>query len=208
MSVTEEAQVEEASAQPQPWPVNAKFGGDFVTQLVLGMSNMTVDELAQAVASHVIGKRLPAEDLPMQVTYEGRVLDGSTLVSESGIVPVTNIYVDYVRDTPEEADGSSTVVDAGQRRKVGPVLRMGDDIAPILSAIEDDNPDAQLDVIDQGAYVRIETVGRLVVTRASIERRLGRPFEMRQLEANMAAFSGRIQTGSEQIIWQYEEVEP
>ncbi len=208
MSVTDEAQVEEASAGPQPWPVNAKFGGDFVTQLVLGMSNMTVDELAQAVASHVIGKRLPAEDLPMQVTYEGKVLDGSTLVSESGIVPVTNIYVDYVRDTPEEADGSSTVADAGQRRKVGPVLRMGDDIAPILSAIEDDNPDAQLEVVDQGAYVRIETVGRLVVTRASIERRLGRPFEMRQLEANMAAFSGRIQTGSEQIIWQYEEVEP
>ena len=207
MSVTDEAPVEETSAKPQPWPVNAKFGGDFVTQLVLAMSNMTVDELAQEVASHVIGKRLPAEDRPMQVTYEGKVLDGSTLVSESGIVPVTNIYVDYVRDTAEEADGSSTVADAGQHRKVGPVLRMGDDIGPILSAIEDDNPDARLEVVDQGAYVRVETVGRLVVTRASIERRLGRPFEMRQLEAIMAAFSGRIQTGSEQITWHYEEVE-
>lgn len=39
------------------------------------------------------------------------------------------------------------------------------------------------------------------VTRASIERHIGRPFEMRQLEPMMSAFAGRIETTSDGILW-------
>ena len=68
------------------------------------------------------------------------------------------------------------------KNAVGPVLRMSDDIDAIIAAIEEDNPDTEIEVIDRGAYVRIQAEQRMKVTRASIERHIGRTFEMRQLE--------------------------
>ena len=89
------------------------------------------------------------------------------------------------------------------KNAVGPVLRMSEDIEAILAAIEDDNPGTAIEVIDRGAYVRIQAEQHLKVTRASIERHIGRAFEMRQLEPLMSAFSGRIETTSEAIVWSY-----
>lgn len=194
-----------AGAEPQPWPVNARFGNDFVTQLVLGMSNMTIDEFAGAVAAHVVGKRVPAQDAPMQVVYNGQILDGSMLLGESGIVPLTNVYVDYVgsETVGAVAAGHGAIAGIAQASEtlVGPVLRMSDDIMAVIRAIEDDNPDAFIEVVDRGAYVRVQAQHRLRVTRASIERELGRTFELRELEAQMSAFAGRIKTGSDEIVW-------
>ena len=45
------------------------------------------------------------------------------------------------------------------------------------------------------------------VTRASIERHVGRAFEMRQIEPMMSAFSGRIETTSEAVLWSYKQQE-
>jgi toluene monooxygenase system protein D len=45
------------------------------------------------------------------------------------------------------------------------------------------------------------------VTRASIERHIGRAFEMRQLEPMMSAFAGRIETTSDAILWSYKREE-
>jgi hypothetical protein len=64
---------------------------------------------------------------------------------------------------------------------------MSDDIDAIIAAIEDDNPGTEIEVIDRGAYVRIQAEQRMKVTRASIERHIGRAFEMRQLEPMMSA---------------------
>jgi toluene monooxygenase system protein D len=86
---------------------------------------------------------------------------------------------------------------------VGPVLRMSDDIDGIVAAIRDDNPDRDVSVIDRGAYVRISAPGLLRVTRESIARHLGRDFELRQLEAMMSAFAGRITTKTGEITWEY-----
>ena len=44
-------------------------------------------------------------------------------------------------------------------------------------------------------------------TRASIERHIGRAFEMRQLEPMMSAFAGRIETTSEAISWSFKREE-
>jgi toluene monooxygenase system protein D len=87
------------------------------------------------------------------------------------------------------------------KNAVGPVLRMSEDIEAIIAAIEEDNPGTAIEVIDRGAYVRIQAERRLKVTRASIEKHLGRPFEMRQLEPMMSAFAGRIDTTSDAILW-------
>ncbi len=93
------------------------------------------------------------------------------------------------------------------KNAVGPVLRMSEGIEAIIAAIEDDNPGTEIEVIDRGAYVRIQAQHRMKVTRASIERHLGRPFEMRQLEPMMSAFAGRIETTSDAILWSFKREE-
>ncbi|MFZ0190396.1 MAG: MmoB/DmpM family protein [Streptosporangiaceae bacterium] len=42
------------------------------------------------------------------------------------------------------------------KNPVGPVLRMSDEVEQIIAAIEDDNPDTHIEVIDRGAYVRVQ----------------------------------------------------
>jgi UDP-3-O-[3-hydroxymyristoyl] N-acetylglucosamine deacetylase len=73
---------------------------------------------------------------------------------------------------------------------VGPILRMSDLTPAIVAAIEDDNPDKEIEVTDRGAYVRVAGDPPLRLTRRSLERRLGREFEMRELEHLLSAFAG------------------
>jgi len=89
------------------------------------------------------------------------------------------------------------------RNAVGPILRLDGDVEAIVSAIEDDNPDTEIEVTDEGAYVRVMGDHRLRVTLDSLRRYLGSDFEMRQLEEMMPAFAGRIDTRSDEIIWEY-----
>jgi toluene monooxygenase system protein D len=91
---------------------------------------------------------------------------------------------------------------------VGPVLRMSDDQDAIIAAIVEDNPGKQISVIDRGAYTRVSGDDELRVTRASIERNLGRNFEMRQLEGLMSAFAGRIDMTSEEVRWRLKSAAP
>jgi toluene monooxygenase system protein D len=78
---------------------------------------------------------------------------------------------------------------------------MSDDADAIIAAIVDDNPGQEVTVMDLGAYTRVSGDGELRVTRASIERHLGRDFEMRQLGGLMSAFAGRIEMTSEAVRW-------
>jgi len=86
---------------------------------------------------------------------------------------------------------------------VGPVLRMCDEVELVVRAIQDDNPSDSVEVLDCGAYVRVQRSGFLKLTRASLERHLGAGFQMSQLESMMSAFAGRIQTSTDQIVWYF-----
>jgi toluene monooxygenase system protein B len=81
---------------PQLVPINAKFGDDFVTQLVVVLDTDTMREVAAKVAHHVVGKRLPARDADMVVRYQGHDLSPDVTVAEAGIAPLQNVYVDWV----------------------------------------------------------------------------------------------------------------
>jgi toluene monooxygenase system protein D len=85
--------------------------------------------------------------------------------------------------------------------KVGPILRMSEDIDLVAAAIADDNPDTEIEVTDHGSYVRIHASGYLRVTAESLKRHLGADFEIRLLEAMMTAFAGRITTTSDAVEW-------
>jgi toluene monooxygenase system protein D len=87
------------------------------------------------------------------------------------------------------------------RNPVGPVLRMGDEVEQIIAAIEDDNPGADIEVIDRGAYVRVQGEDEITVTQETLRRYLGADYEIRSFERVMSAFSGKVFTSSDAITW-------
>jgi toluene monooxygenase system protein D len=91
---------------------------------------------------------------------------------------------------------------------VGPVLRMCDQVDFVIRAIEEDNPADSLEIVDCGAYVRVQRSGFLKLTRESLERHLGAGFTISQLESIMSAFAGRIQTSSSEVVWYFRRSSP
>jgi toluene monooxygenase system protein D len=84
---------------------------------------------------------------------------------------------------------------------------MSDEIDGIIQAARDDNPDKEVRVIDRHAYVRIECDPPMLLTRASIEKELGRDYPMRELEMLMSSFNGVIDSSnSDQLIWTRKKV--
>jgi hypothetical protein len=79
-------------------PINAKFGDDFVMHLVVVNTSDTMAEVAQRVAYHSVGKRVRPQDRDMVVYYEGRAVADNESVSQVGIGPFQQIFVDYASD--------------------------------------------------------------------------------------------------------------
>ncbi|WP_103383418.1 MmoB/DmpM family protein [Pseudonocardia dioxanivorans] len=87
--------------------------------------------------------------------------------------------------------------------RAGPLLRGGDISVVAVDAIEQDNPDKTIHVEDHRTYVRVEAAGGLVIRRATMERLLGRPFSMQELEVNLTGYSGQIDTHDEYMRWYF-----
>lgn len=69
-------------------------------------------------------------------------------------------------------------------------FQVNDDTRPIIEAIAADNPTAR--ILDYPAMVKIDAEGSLTVKRASIEDRVGRPFNLQELHLNLISLSGHI----------------
>ncbi|MCF4167010.1 MmoB/DmpM family protein [Zavarzinia compransoris] len=89
--------------------------------------------------------------------------------------------------------------DGYRNNRVGPILRAGEVAQAAILAVEDDNPGKEIHIEDRTAYVRIECDGECILTRASMEEALGRPFQMREIEINLGSFSGQIDTSPDRI---------
>lgn len=95
--------------------------------------------------------------------------------------------------------------DAYRNNRVGPVLRASPLTQAVVEAAEEDNPDKQIRVDDKGAYVRIDCEGELLLRRDSLERALGRPFRMSELEVELGSFAGRIETAEDHVRFYFEK---
>jgi toluene monooxygenase system protein B len=86
------------AGEPEPSliPLNAVFANDFLEILVPVMSSNTIAELAGAVAVHVEGIRVPAQDAEKAVYHNGRRLDPDITVAAAGIAPLDHVRVEYV----------------------------------------------------------------------------------------------------------------
>jgi toluene monooxygenase system protein D len=83
---------------------------------------------------------------------------------------------------------------SGMNNSVGPVMRSGELAFAVAEAAEEDNPGKEIRVDDKRAYLRIETDGEMILRRETIERALGRPFVMNDLEVDLSSFAGQIET--------------
>jgi toluene monooxygenase system protein D len=94
--------------------------------------------------------------------------------------------------------------EANLSNAVGPVIRAGEVASAVIAAIEDDNPEQEVAVVDRGDYVRIHVDRRCRLTRSSLERHLGRPFDLSLLEIEMPSFVGRLETRHDAYVWYLE----
>lgn len=99
----------------------------------------------------------------------------------------------------------STASEAYKNNRVGPVLRSSDITEGVIEAAHEDNPGKQIRVDDKIAYVRIDTDNELLLRRETLERTLGRPFRMSELEVNLGSFAGRIETTDDYVRFYYEK---
>jgi phenol/toluene 2-monooxygenase (NADH) P2/A2 len=77
-------------------------------------------------------------------------------------------------------------------------LQTNDDSRPIIEAIVEDNPHAVLHAMP--AMVKIDAAGRLVIRRQSIEDRIGRAFDLRELQLSLISLSGNIDETEDEFI--------
>ncbi len=84
-------------------------------------------------------------------------------------------------------------------RVVGPVMQSGEIAQAVVEAIKEDNAPKEVEVLDRGSYIRISVEDECVINRTTVERMVGRPFKMYEMEAYMSAFNGQIETSTEQV---------
>lgn len=69
-------------------------------------------------------------------------------------------------------------------------FQANNDTLPIVEAIVADNPQAV--AVDSPAMVKVTAPGLLVIRRESVEERVGRAFDLRELQLNLISLSGQI----------------
>lgn len=80
----------------QPVPINALFGADFVSLLVVVLPTDTMAEVSEKVAANVVGKRVARRDAEMAVYYRDERVPQDWTVARAGIAPMQFVFVDYV----------------------------------------------------------------------------------------------------------------
>ena len=95
--------------------------------------------------------------------------------------------------------------DGYRNNRVGPVLSSRYITDWLIEAAQEDNHGKTIRVDDKVAYVRIDTDDELILRRETLERTLGRPFRMSELEVNLGSFAGRIETTVDHVRFYYEK---
>jgi hypothetical protein len=85
-------------SEPQPVPINALFGSDFVTLLVVVLATDTMAQVSEKVADNVVGKRVARRNAEMAVYYRDVQVPKDSTVEQAGISPMQFVFVDYVEE--------------------------------------------------------------------------------------------------------------
>lgn len=74
-------------------PLVGLFEGDFVLQLIAVQDTDSMEQVAQALAVHVVNRRVAPRNAPMRVVHNGTMLDPDATVAEAGLQPTDYIEV-------------------------------------------------------------------------------------------------------------------
>ncbi|WP_028007368.1 MmoB/DmpM family protein [Solimonas flava] len=77
-------------------------------------------------------------------------------------------------------------------------LQANNDTLPIIEAICSDNPQAQVN--EYPAMVKINCPGRMVIRRSSVEERMGRDFDLRELQINLISLAGEVDESEDEFV--------
>ncbi len=69
-------------------------------------------------------------------------------------------------------------------------LQSSETARAIVEAIVEDNPDAV--VVEQPAMGKVDVPGRLVIKRSTVEEKLGREFDLQELQVHLITISGHL----------------
>jgi phenol/toluene 2-monooxygenase (NADH) P2/A2 len=69
-------------------------------------------------------------------------------------------------------------------------FQKNDDSRCIVEAILDDNPGAMVD--DQPSMVKIDVPNRLVIKRETVSEKMGREFDLQELQLHLITISGNL----------------
>ncbi len=83
-------------SEPQPIPVNALFGMDFVSLLVVLLPTDTMTEVGEKVAANVVGKRIARRNAALAVYYQEKLVPNEWTVEQAGIKSKQFQFVEYV----------------------------------------------------------------------------------------------------------------
>ena len=78
-----------------PFPVQGFVDGDFVIVLALVDDTDPIPVVAEKIAYHSVGKRVPAQDRPMTVKHNGEELPDDGTLSSLGVTPLDVLEVVY-----------------------------------------------------------------------------------------------------------------
>ncbi len=77
-------------------------------------------------------------------------------------------------------------------------LQKNEESRCIVEAIVEDNPNAV--VVDQPAMVKVDVPGRLVIRRSTVEEKLGRDFDLQELQLHLITISGHLDESDEEFV--------
>ena len=83
-------------------------------------------------------------------------------------------------------------------RTVGVDLQDSEETRPLLEAIEEDNPEANL--LRMPGLVKVQAPRELVIRRETVEQRMGREWETHEFQMNIVSYSGHI------AVWDDDEI--
>ena len=77
-------------------------------------------------------------------------------------------------------------------------FQKNDDSRCIVEAILEDNPNAMVD--DQPSMVKIDVPNRLVIKRETVEEKMGRSFDLQELQLHLITISGHLDESDEEFV--------
>ncbi len=77
-------------------------------------------------------------------------------------------------------------------------LQNNSEAQPIIEAILEDNPDAVSN--ESPGMVKIDCPGRLVVRRETIEEKMGRDFDLQEMQINLISLGGNVDEDDDEFV--------